>query len=203
MFDDQRGVAEPLNETMCGCRLCECEGLIVRGSHHGLITVCCSLGRLVQRSPALRCAGSRTARCSCAWAEPPVLHPAALPMTPPGHINAHRGRAERPPCSAEPVRAPAQKSGDAQAHREVQLRVNNPLVLAFHNVTWPARQQAPVRLPRLVNDEGLPRNVHLLTAALLPRDRILLRLAHLYAVSHLPLVLRMGRMSQGAGHALA
>ncbi|KAK9810259.1 hypothetical protein WJX72_007477 [[Myrmecia] bisecta] len=33
LFDDQRGVAEPLNETMCGCRDCACEGLIVRGTH--------------------------------------------------------------------------------------------------------------------------------------------------------------------------
>ena len=53
MFDDQRGVAEPLNETMCGCRLCDCEGLIVRGSHYGIFTVRSSLGRPVQPSSAL------------------------------------------------------------------------------------------------------------------------------------------------------
>eukprot|EP01025_Chloroclados_australasicus_P041471 TRINITY_DN4390_c0_g6_i1.p1 TRINITY_DN4390_c0_g6~~TRINITY_DN4390_c0_g6_i1.p1 ORF type:complete len:1134 (-),score=134.28 TRINITY_DN4390_c0_g6_i1:1148-4105(-) len=31
--DDWRGVGENLNETMCGCRDCDCEGLIVRGKH--------------------------------------------------------------------------------------------------------------------------------------------------------------------------
>lgn len=34
--DDARGVAEPLSETMCGCRLskdCDCEGLTMRGRH--------------------------------------------------------------------------------------------------------------------------------------------------------------------------
>merc|ERR1711964_30597 len=35
MGDDSRGVGEPLNETMCGCRGkgCECAGLTLRGSH--------------------------------------------------------------------------------------------------------------------------------------------------------------------------
>lgn len=30
--DDNRGVAEPLNETVCGCRDCDCPGLIARGT---------------------------------------------------------------------------------------------------------------------------------------------------------------------------
>ena len=33
LHDDRRGVAEPLNETACGCRDCHCDGLIVRGTH--------------------------------------------------------------------------------------------------------------------------------------------------------------------------
>lgn len=33
LYDDRRGVAEPLNETACGCRDCACDGLIVRGTH--------------------------------------------------------------------------------------------------------------------------------------------------------------------------
>lgn len=33
LYDDRRGVAEPLNETACGCRECSCDGLIVRGTH--------------------------------------------------------------------------------------------------------------------------------------------------------------------------
>ena len=33
LLDDIRGVGEPLNETMCGCRECECAGLIARGTH--------------------------------------------------------------------------------------------------------------------------------------------------------------------------
>lgn len=31
--DDSRGVAEPLNETISGCRFCDSPGLIVRGIH--------------------------------------------------------------------------------------------------------------------------------------------------------------------------
>eukprot|EP01026_Neomeris_dumetosa_P067188 TRINITY_DN6544_c1_g1_i1.p2 TRINITY_DN6544_c1_g1~~TRINITY_DN6544_c1_g1_i1.p2 ORF type:complete len:174 (-),score=21.69 TRINITY_DN6544_c1_g1_i1:514-978(-) len=31
--DDLRGVSQNLNETMCGCRECDCVGLIVRGTH--------------------------------------------------------------------------------------------------------------------------------------------------------------------------
>jgi hypothetical protein len=33
LYDDRRGVAEPLNETACGCQDCACDGLIVRGTH--------------------------------------------------------------------------------------------------------------------------------------------------------------------------
>jgi len=38
LFDDKKGVAEPLNETMCGCNganefSCLCEGLVIRGKH--------------------------------------------------------------------------------------------------------------------------------------------------------------------------
>ncbi len=33
LHDDWRGVAEPLNETACGCRDCDCHGLVVRGKH--------------------------------------------------------------------------------------------------------------------------------------------------------------------------
>lgn len=32
--DDARGVAQPLNETMCGCTQCHCPGLVARGTHH-------------------------------------------------------------------------------------------------------------------------------------------------------------------------
>ena len=33
LFDDSRGVAEPLNETISSCRDCDSPGLIVRGTH--------------------------------------------------------------------------------------------------------------------------------------------------------------------------
>ena len=33
VLDDQRGVAENLNETICGCRDCNCPGMIDRGHH--------------------------------------------------------------------------------------------------------------------------------------------------------------------------
>jgi alpha-mannosidase len=33
MQDDRRGVGETLDETMCGCRDCQCVGLIARGRH--------------------------------------------------------------------------------------------------------------------------------------------------------------------------
>lgn len=37
MQDDSRGVAEPLNETVCGCRDCDCPGLIARGTFQLLL----------------------------------------------------------------------------------------------------------------------------------------------------------------------
>ena len=33
LYDDYRGVGEPLNETACGCRDCACHGLVARGKH--------------------------------------------------------------------------------------------------------------------------------------------------------------------------
>ena len=33
LCDDHKGVGEPLNETMCGCRDCDCPGLVARGVH--------------------------------------------------------------------------------------------------------------------------------------------------------------------------
>ena len=33
LYDDSRGVAEPLNETISDCRFCNSPGLIVRGTH--------------------------------------------------------------------------------------------------------------------------------------------------------------------------
>ena len=44
LFDDQRGVAEPLNETMQGCRDCHSAGLVARGRHW--LTVQASLAAL-------------------------------------------------------------------------------------------------------------------------------------------------------------
>jgi hypothetical protein len=35
--DDNRGVAEALNETMCGCTQCNCPGLVVRGTFQILL----------------------------------------------------------------------------------------------------------------------------------------------------------------------
>ncbi|KAK9786492.1 hypothetical protein WJX73_000911 [Symbiochloris irregularis] len=34
MFDDERGVGEPINETLTGCFDCQAQGLIARGTHH-------------------------------------------------------------------------------------------------------------------------------------------------------------------------
>ena len=39
LFDDQRGVAEPLNETMQGCMNCPSAGLIARGRHWLILQV--------------------------------------------------------------------------------------------------------------------------------------------------------------------
>lgn len=94
-LDDGYGVAEPLNETMCGCTECACDGLIARGVHRVLLQACprytlnpwnnsrnhcqlslCpaslslakALGRLLQRA----CGGStaRGFRRGCCWHAP-------------------------------------------------------------------------------------------------------------------------------------
>ena len=39
LLDDWRGVGEPLNETMCGCSACDCDGLIARGTHYVTLQV--------------------------------------------------------------------------------------------------------------------------------------------------------------------
>jgi alpha-mannosidase len=38
LVDDRRGVAEPLNETACGCINCNCPGLLARGKFYMLLT---------------------------------------------------------------------------------------------------------------------------------------------------------------------
>eukprot|EP00803_Ostreobium_quekettii_P003064 evm.model.scf_2855.2 EVM.evm.TU.scf_2855.2 scf_2855:6459-8487(+) len=35
--DDWRGVGENMNETMCGCRDCDCVGMVARGVHHVIL----------------------------------------------------------------------------------------------------------------------------------------------------------------------
>ena len=40
LLDDWRGVGEPINETMCGCRECHCTGLVARGAHWLTLQVC-------------------------------------------------------------------------------------------------------------------------------------------------------------------
>ena len=70
----------------------------------------------------------------------------------------------------------------------MQQRVDSPLVLAFGSLPEgaSARSVAPrTPLSLMKNGEGLPKNVHLLTAALLDKGRVLLRLAHLYQVASL------------------
>ena len=73
----------------------------------------------------------------------------------------------------------------------MQQRVGSPLVLAFSPIpevetTVAASRPAARPVSMMANEEGLPKNVHLLTLALLPESRVLLRLAHLYQV-HLQL----------------
>ena len=41
LFDDQRGVGEPLNETMQGLMNCPSVGLVARGRHWLSLQVCC------------------------------------------------------------------------------------------------------------------------------------------------------------------
>ena len=43
LLDDWRGVGEPLNETMCGCSACDCDGLIARGTHYITLQVSTAL----------------------------------------------------------------------------------------------------------------------------------------------------------------
>ena len=77
----------------------------------------------------------------------------------------------------------------AEARRTLQQRVSDPLVLAFAPEGargvggYQAALQA-LQAPRsaLADPAGLPKNVHLLTLAAMPGQRVLLRLAHLYQV---------------------
>ena len=48
LLDDWRGVGEPINETMCGCRECHCTGLVARGSHWLTLQVCSVVAVLSQ-----------------------------------------------------------------------------------------------------------------------------------------------------------
>lgn len=43
LLDDIRGVNEPLNETVAGCRFCDSPGLVVRGTHFLALEVRASL----------------------------------------------------------------------------------------------------------------------------------------------------------------
>ena len=52
LLDDWRGVAEPINETLCGCRDCYCAGLIARGQHWFTLQVCCLEHDVLNRKPA-------------------------------------------------------------------------------------------------------------------------------------------------------
>ncbi len=47
LLDDARGVAEPINETQCGCLNCHCDGLIARGRHYVLLQVRVHHGELL------------------------------------------------------------------------------------------------------------------------------------------------------------
>ena len=72
----------------------------------------------------------------------------------------------------------------AEARRTLQQRVNDPLVAAFAAAPGGQAGLAALRAPRsaLADPAGLPKNVHLLTLAAMPENRVLLRLAHLYQV---------------------
>ena len=52
LFDDQRGVAEPLNETMQGCRDCHSAGLVARGRHWLTVQASLAAARLYQIASA-------------------------------------------------------------------------------------------------------------------------------------------------------
>ena len=70
----------------------------------------------------------------------------------------------------------------------MQQRVDSPLVLAFAQLPSGATTRsvaATKPLSLMKNAEGLPKNVHLLTLALLDKGKVLLRLAHLYQVGHI------------------
>lgn len=118
MVDDWRGVDENLNETMCGCRDCDCVGLVARGVQYI---------SLQQES------------------------------------NAHILR------------------------RELQQRLNDPLILGF-NVAYPPTKanQLPsltTQWSMLMEPATLPVNVHLLTLKDDGNGKLLLRLAHLFQVN--------------------
>lgn len=80
--DDFRGVAEPLNETACGCTQCDCPGVLI-----GPLALGCFVSRsaaveesmLTHRQPALSCRRPGGARPPLAAAGPPRRGGAAPP----------------------------------------------------------------------------------------------------------------------------
>lgn len=59
-MDDSRGVGQPMNETMCGCRdrnassigQCDCVGLTIRGTHYLVLDKIDGANKVTVCSPA-------------------------------------------------------------------------------------------------------------------------------------------------------
>ena len=184
LLDDQRGVGEPINETMCGCSACACAGLIARGTHYLTLQVtlrsprACGLPLLMRRG------------------FPPLLQFAIEPIWPPWHQHSCLAPVPALPLTMRQALACAQAAtahlrvscnglqgskSAAEYRRTLQQRVNDPVILLFGRAgdsSGQALQQGQTSF--LQHPQGLPGNVHLLTLKDNGDGQILLRLAHLY-----------------------
>ena len=193
LLDDQRGVGEPINETMCGCSACACAGLVARGTHYLTLQV------------TLLSPHAYAYHCHCAAALPfsftcdrdhsaPLKDDAScfglVPVRRSATSRAVTGKAGQTNKCRCHCKAPESPCNDVQGsksaaeyRRTLQQRVNDPVILLFgraDNSSSQALQQGQTSF--LQHPQGLPGNVHLLTLKDNGDGQILLRLAHLYQV---------------------
>ncbi|KAK9842267.1 hypothetical protein WJX81_003590 [Elliptochloris bilobata] len=152
LLDDWRGVAEPLNETQCGCSACDCDGLITRGVHRVLLQDT-KEGAIARRTLQQRAN------------DPLILTFGRLPDRRDQRLNPLRGAGSTP--GARPLGGKGSGARDGGSMRG-NPAPDPPIPIDMPGYTF------------LTDRGGLPRNVALTTLKDEGGGRVLLRLAHLY-----------------------